>query len=160
VLKNSAYWYDKSFSHGVSAATGAQFQEPLETRRMDGNPDVWEGLCSSCDEWIALVSSKKKGTTWFRHAYKCHSHPKAKDSAKRRRENGPSKGLPAPSASKVCKTEQPVTPHLASSSVVHTPVSTTTGYQMSCHSHPHHYMPMAAQHQGLVTHENYHSHMI
>lgn len=70
VLKNSAYWYDKSFSHGVSAATGAQFQEPLETRRMDGNPDVWEGLCSSCDEWIALVSSKKKGTTWFRHAYK------------------------------------------------------------------------------------------
>ncbi len=28
------------------------------------------GLCGSCNEWIALVSSKKKGTTWFRHAYK------------------------------------------------------------------------------------------
>lgn len=70
VLKNSAYWYDKSFSHGISAATGASFQEPLDTRRMDGNPDVWEGLCGSCNEWIALVSSKKKGTTWFRHAYK------------------------------------------------------------------------------------------
>lgn len=70
VLKNSAFWYDKSFTHGISAATGQPFQEPQETRRMDGNPDVWEGLCGSCNDWIALVSSKKKGTTWFRHAYK------------------------------------------------------------------------------------------
>lgn len=70
VLKNSAYWYDKSFSHGISAATGASFQGPQQTRRMDGSPDVWEGLCGGCNEWIALVSSKKKGTTWFRHAYK------------------------------------------------------------------------------------------
>ena len=70
VLKNSAFWYDKSFSHGVSAATGSQFHEPQGTRRMDGNPDIWEGLCGSCNDWIALVSSKKKGTTWFRHAYK------------------------------------------------------------------------------------------
>jgi len=90
VLKNSAYWYDKSFSHGISAATGQPFQEPQEKRRMDGNPDVWEGLCGSCNEWIALVSSKKKGTTWFRHAYKCHAHPKAKDGPKRRREANPS----------------------------------------------------------------------
>lgn len=73
VLKNSAFWYDKSFSHGISAATGNPFQEPQEKRRMDGNPDVWEGLCGSCNEWIALVSSKKKGTTWFRHAYKVSS---------------------------------------------------------------------------------------
>ncbi|CAK7206001.1 hypothetical protein SEUCBS139899_008784 [Sporothrix eucalyptigena] len=87
VLKNSAFWYDKSFTHGISAATGNPFQEPLETRRMDGNPDVWEGLCGSCNEWIALVSSKKKGTTWFRHAYKCHTHPKIKDAPKRRRES-------------------------------------------------------------------------
>ena len=75
VLKNSAYWYDKSFSHGVSAATGASFSAPEATRRMDGNPDVWEGLCESCNDWIPLVSSKKKGTTWFRHAYKVrHLH--------------------------------------------------------------------------------------
>jgi hypothetical protein len=82
VLKNSAYWYDKSFSHGISAATGSPFQEPLETRRMDGNPDVWEGLCSSCNEWIALVSSKKKGTTWFRHAYKVRGKTMAKPHGK------------------------------------------------------------------------------
>lgn len=75
VLKNSAFWYDKSFSHGVSAATGSQFHEPQDTRRMDGNPDVWEGLCGSCNEWVALVSSKKKGTTWFRHAYKVRRWP-------------------------------------------------------------------------------------
>ena len=70
VLKNSAYWYDKSFTHGISAASGQAFDGPRETRRTDGNADVWEGLCGSCGEWIALVSSKKKGTTWFRHAYK------------------------------------------------------------------------------------------
>ncbi|TLD37023.1 putative mannan endo-1-4-beta-mannosidase A [Venturia nashicola] len=86
VLKNSAFWYDKSFTHGVSAATGAAFQGPQETRRTEGNLDVWEGLCGSCGDWIALVSSKKKGTTWFRHAYKCHTHPKVKDGPKRRRE--------------------------------------------------------------------------
>lgn len=70
VLKNSAFWYDKSFSHGISAATGSAFEGPQATRRMKGNPDVWEGLCGSCHDWIALISSKKKGTTWFRHAYK------------------------------------------------------------------------------------------
>jgi hypothetical protein len=70
VLKNSAFWYDKSFTHGVSAATGAAFQEPTVTRRTEGNADVWEGLCGGCGDWVSLVSSKKKGTTWFRHAYK------------------------------------------------------------------------------------------
>ncbi|KAL8820539.1 MAG: hypothetical protein Q9223_001250 [Gallowayella weberi] len=96
VLKNSAYWYDKSFSHGISAATGAPFEGPKETRRMRGNPDVWEGLCGSCNDWIALISSKKKGTTWFRHAYKCHTHPKVKDTTKRRREVTQSRVTKAP----------------------------------------------------------------
>jgi hypothetical protein len=54
----------------VSAATGAAFQEPTVTRRTEGNADVWEGLCGGCGDWVSLVSSKKKGTTWFRHAYK------------------------------------------------------------------------------------------
>ncbi|KAI9803671.1 MAG: hypothetical protein M1833_000583 [Piccolia ochrophora] len=91
VLKNSAFWYDKSFSHGISAASGNQFQAPQRTRRMDGNPDVWEGLCGSCNEWIALVSSKKKGTTWWRHCYKCHTHQKVKDAPKKRREGSHSR---------------------------------------------------------------------
>ncbi|KAI1337940.1 hypothetical protein F5Y15DRAFT_138476 [Xylariaceae sp. FL0016] len=115
VLKNSAFWYDKSFTHGISAATGNPFQEPQETRRMDGNPDVWEGLCGSCNDWIALVSSKKKGTTWFRHAYKCHTHPKIKDAPKRRRESSHSRAL---AASQIAKPkEQPVTPQPTSAAV-------------------------------------------
>ncbi|KAI9874828.1 MAG: hypothetical protein M1830_009240, partial [Pleopsidium flavum] len=74
VLKNSAFWYDKSFTHGISAATGSAFEGPEKTRRvMNGDADVWEGLCTSCAEWVALVSSKRKGTTWFRHAYKVRS---------------------------------------------------------------------------------------
>ncbi|KAL6866953.1 hypothetical protein J3F83DRAFT_96379 [Trichoderma novae-zelandiae] len=110
VLKNSAFWYDKSFSHGISAATGTPFQEPLDSRRMNGNPDIWEGLCGSCNDWIPLVSSKKKGTTWFRHAYKCHTHPKAKDAHKRRRDNSqhrPGGQMPQQDA------HQPMTPQMS-----------------------------------------------
>lgn len=73
LLKNSAFWYDKSFSHGVCAATGRAFDLPQQTRRMEGNPDIWEGLCGRCGNWIPLVSSKKQGTTWFRH---CYQHSK------------------------------------------------------------------------------------
>ncbi|RPA99796.1 hypothetical protein L873DRAFT_1682930 [Choiromyces venosus 120613-1] len=100
VLKNSAFWYDKSFTHGISAATGQRFLEPESVRRMEGNPDVWEGLCHSCKDWVALVSNKKKGTTWFRHAYKCHTHPKIKDAPKRRRESSQGKAAAAAAAAK------------------------------------------------------------
>ncbi|RDW83149.1 hypothetical protein BP5796_04640 [Coleophoma crateriformis] len=124
VLKNSAFWYDKSFTHGISAATGSPFQEPNETRRMDGNPDVWEGLCGSCNEWVALVSSKKKGTTWFRHAYKCHTHPKIKDAPKRRRESSHTRALGASHMAKP-KSEAPMTPQSGGNSTSNTP--TTNG---------------------------------
>ncbi|KAJ4167138.1 hypothetical protein NW765_009067 [Fusarium oxysporum] len=120
VLKNSAFWYDKSFSHGISAATGSSFQEPQQKRRMDGNPDVWEGLCGSCEQWIALVSSKKKGTTWFRHAYKCHTHLKVKDTPKRRRESSNARALAMSTMAKP-KTEvqhqRPMTPQMPASSM-------------------------------------------
>ncbi|PTB54714.1 hypothetical protein M431DRAFT_530847 [Trichoderma harzianum CBS 226.95] len=70
VLKNSAFWYHKSFCHGISMTTGSPVHEPRETRRMGGNPNVWEGLCRSCYEWIVMVSNKKKWIAWLRHAYK------------------------------------------------------------------------------------------
>ncbi|KAA8894787.1 hypothetical protein FN846DRAFT_384999 [Sphaerosporella brunnea] len=101
VLKNSAFWYDKSFSHGISAATCLPFNKPLEMRRMDGNPDIWEGHCHSCNDWVPLVSNKKKVTTWFRHAYKCHTHNKVRDGPKRRRESSNSKGNSAAAKAKV-----------------------------------------------------------
>ncbi|EMR66795.1 hypothetical protein UCREL1_6182 [Eutypa lata UCREL1] len=94
VLKNSAFWYDKSFSHGISAATGNPFQEPQETRRMDGNPDVWEGLCGSCNDWIAL----------------CHTHPKVKDAPKRRRESSHSKLAASQTAKPKVEVHPPSTP--------------------------------------------------
>lgn len=147
VLKNSAFWYDKSFTHGISAATGSPFQEPQETRRMDGNPDVWEGLCGSCNEWVALVSSKKKGTTWFRHAYKvitilltfphltlrtvvnmkqCHTHPKIKDAPKRRRESSNTRALGAATMARP-KVEPPMTPQMTPSSSVNNTPATHNG---------------------------------
>ncbi|KAH8673746.1 hypothetical protein BX600DRAFT_214585 [Xylariales sp. PMI_506] len=141
VLKNSAFWYDKSFTHGISAATGNPFQEPHETRRMDGNPDVWEGLCGSCNDWIALVSSKKKGTTWFRHAYKCHTHPKVKDVPKRRRESSHSRALAASQMARPkIEVQQPVTPEMTpvpSSSMANTPTPMS--------------MPMTSTPQGLLS---------
>jgi len=106
VLKNSAFWYDKSFTHGISAATGQQFVEPQQVRRMDGSPDVWEGLCHSCKDWLPLVSNKKKGTAWFRHAYKCHTHPKIKDAPKRRRESSQSKAAALAAAAAASKQKQ------------------------------------------------------
>ncbi|PKK49207.1 hypothetical protein CI102_4811 [Trichoderma harzianum] len=91
VLKNSAFWYRKSFCHGISMTTGSPVHEPRETRRMGGNPNVWEGLCRSCYEWIVMVSNKKKWIAWLRHAYKCHRHPKAEDEPKRYRESSKAK---------------------------------------------------------------------
>ncbi|KAF4985705.1 hypothetical protein FDECE_16380 [Fusarium decemcellulare] len=135
VLKNSAFWYDKSFSHGISAATGSSFQEPQQKRRMDGNPDVWEGLCGSCNEWIALVSSKKKGTTWFRHAYKCHTHLKVKDTPKRRRESSNARALAMSTMNKP-KTEvqRPMTPQMPTSSMdVATTPTPATMSQITSH---------------------------
>jgi hypothetical protein len=74
-------------------------------RRMDGNPDVWEGFCHSCSEWVPLVSNKKKGTTWFRHAYKCHTHPKIKDAPKRRRETNHGRAIVPGTTNEKVKTE-------------------------------------------------------
>jgi len=95
---------------------------------MDGNPDVWEGLCGSCNEWVALVSSKKKGTTWFRHAYKCHTHPKIKDAPKRRRESSHTRTTLAASTMARRKIEAPRAPQMTPShSVSSTP---TPGNQL------------------------------
>ena len=69
VLKNSAFWYDKSFIHGISAASGQTWDGPRETR-FGRKTEVWEGLCGTCGQWIILTASKSGGVSWFRHAYK------------------------------------------------------------------------------------------
>ena len=69
VLKNSAFWYDKSFVHGISAASGQAWEGPSQTR-FGRKAEVWEGLCETCSQWITLTASKSGGVSWFRHAYK------------------------------------------------------------------------------------------
>ncbi|KAI6443137.1 hypothetical protein MCOR17_011477 [Pyricularia oryzae] len=155
VLKNSAFWYDKSFTHGISAATGSPFQEPQQTRCMDDNPDVWEGLCGSCNDWIALVSSKKKGTTWFRHAYKCHTHPKIKDAPKRWRESSHAR-LAASQMAKPTTEPQPgqqqapltpkMTPQMTPASTSMSAIGTPTPGQMQT-PHMHMQTPQLPPHQ-------------
>lgn len=72
VLKNSAFWYDKSFVHGISAASGQAWDGPSQTR-FGRKAEVWEGLCGTCGQWIILTASKSGGVSWFRHAYKVSS---------------------------------------------------------------------------------------
>ena len=69
VLKNSAFWYDKTFVHGISAASGQAWEGPSQTR-FGRKAEVWEGLCETCSQWITLTASKSGGVSWFRHAYK------------------------------------------------------------------------------------------
>ncbi|KAI9891108.1 MAG: hypothetical protein M1814_003307 [Vezdaea aestivalis] len=70
ILKNSAYWYDKSFTHGICAGTGEVFGAPEGMRRSIDNHEIWEGYCGTCDQWISLINSKRSGTSWFRHVAK------------------------------------------------------------------------------------------
>ncbi|KAL2753365.1 hypothetical protein ACRALDRAFT_1083000 [Sodiomyces alcalophilus JCM 7366] len=106
VLKNSAYWYDKTFSHGISAPTGGPFPEPQQTRRVAGDPDAWEGFCGNCNDWVALVGTKKQGITWFRHLSKCG---KNKDAAKRRR--------PVTSGRTRTRPRTPITPQMTTTTI-------------------------------------------
>jgi len=106
VLKNSAFWYDKCFGHGICATTGATFEEPEEerpTRGKGGDLGGWEGRCGTCGEWVMLVGGKRSGVPWFRHAYKvgpnfdthsslnyahgtqCHTHAKVPSTSKNNR---------------------------------------------------------------------------
>ena len=131
---------------------------------MDGNPDVWEGLCGSCNDWIALVSSKKKGTTWFRHAYKCHTHPKIKDAPKRRRESSHSRALaasqmarPKVEVQRPDNDDTPDTPQCTTASMAVTPtpmpalpmttMTTPQPLQQQQHQHHHQQQPQVIEPQ-------------
>ncbi|KAI0224392.1 hypothetical protein L0F63_007196 [Massospora cicadina] len=77
-LKNSAYWYHKQFFHGISSVSGKFFCGPVQTRQKD--PDVVEGLCHQCHQWIQMSSAKRRNSVlWFRHAHKCHVYHKPKN---------------------------------------------------------------------------------
>ncbi|KAJ2714649.1 hypothetical protein H4R19_001616 [Coemansia spiralis] len=76
-LKNSAFWYHKQFSHGISSVSGRPFTRPLQVRHFDA--DNIEGLCHQCRKWVPIANAKRRNSVlWFRHAHKCHVHSKPK----------------------------------------------------------------------------------
>ncbi|KAK9461284.1 uncharacterized protein V1516DRAFT_685735 [Lipomyces oligophaga] len=75
ILKNSAYWYDKNFAHGICPMTGHRYERPTRCRRIKGNEDMFEGLCGVCNQWIQITTRRGGGgTSWFRHANRCHNY--------------------------------------------------------------------------------------
>ncbi|KAI8898881.1 hypothetical protein BC833DRAFT_648325 [Globomyces pollinis-pini] len=78
-LKNSAYWYHKQYTHGVSSVTGAYFQNPVDIRTVWYEDQVQsrseernitihimtEGKCHVCCEWIPLSKLKKRFSFGF-----------------------------------------------------------------------------------------------
>ncbi|KAJ2772873.1 hypothetical protein IWQ57_001575 [Coemansia nantahalensis] len=76
-LKNSAFWYHKQFSHGISSVSGRPFARPLQVRHFDA--DSLEGLCHQCRKWVPIANAKRRNSVlWFRHAHKCHVYNKPK----------------------------------------------------------------------------------
>ncbi|KAJ2809244.1 hypothetical protein H4R20_000239 [Coemansia guatemalensis] len=76
-LKNSAFWYHKQFSHGISSVSGRPFTRPLQVRHYDA--DIIEGLCHQCRQWVPIANAKRRNSVlWFRHAHKCHVYHKPK----------------------------------------------------------------------------------
>lgn len=84
-IKNSEYWYDKLFRHGISSATGRAFEAPSAVRNVPAphmqpqkarqKPVVCtrKGRCASCGLWLPLGKMRDGiylGVAWIRHAYK------------------------------------------------------------------------------------------
>ncbi|GAA5850130.1 hypothetical protein JCM8547_001020 [Rhodosporidiobolus lusitaniae] len=83
-LKNSSYVYHMSYAHGLSNNTGLPFSPPTKMRVVatnnktkDTRPEMTEGMCHKCNQWIPLLSVKNVETIvpeliWWKHAKKCH----------------------------------------------------------------------------------------
>ncbi|KAK9356479.1 hypothetical protein V1523DRAFT_401977 [Lipomyces doorenjongii] len=79
ILKNSAYWYDKNFAHGICPITGQRYAKPEKCRKVKGNEEMCEGLCGVCGQWIQITTRRGGGgTSWFRHANRCHNYERRK----------------------------------------------------------------------------------
>ncbi|KAJ8326905.1 hypothetical protein O5D80_004334 [Batrachochytrium dendrobatidis] len=85
-LKNSAFWYHKQFTHGISSVSCLPFLQPVSLRtvwmltaisipvagkdltkeRKDPTSSAYimiEGCCHTCNEWIPLMSTKRRCAT-------------------------------------------------------------------------------------------------
>jgi hypothetical protein len=66
---DGAFQDDKDFNHGVSAATGRPFDEPVQVRCMKIEPKILWGLCGTCGDWVELLGTKKGEMAWFVHSF-------------------------------------------------------------------------------------------
>ncbi|ODV90393.1 hypothetical protein CANCADRAFT_106048 [Tortispora caseinolytica NRRL Y-17796] len=72
-VKNSAYWYDRNFHHGVSPFTRRYHYDPIRTKTVSSTDDSLLGYCGYCNSWCAISKrGDDKCTSWFRHADKCY----------------------------------------------------------------------------------------
>ncbi|KAK9451770.1 uncharacterized protein V1518DRAFT_367755, partial [Limtongia smithiae] len=79
ILKNSAYWYDKNFAHGVCPVNGQRYARPQMCQRIKGNEEMFEGFCGVCGQWVQITTRRGGGgTSWFRHASRCHNYERRK----------------------------------------------------------------------------------
>ena len=69
-MKNSRYWYDKNYNHGINSKTRRAFDLPVERRFKMGHSVIREGLCGTCDQWIDIDSCRMSWKHWWKHAYK------------------------------------------------------------------------------------------
>ncbi|KAJ3275021.1 hypothetical protein HDV01_001527 [Terramyces sp. JEL0728] len=91
-LKNSAFWYHKQFTHGISSISCQPFTNPIEIRTVwcssgpNTNVDetqvavflLTEGLCHRCHSWEPLYRNKKRFAHSFisyEEAIKCLTTP-------------------------------------------------------------------------------------
>jgi hypothetical protein len=69
-MKNSRYWYDKNYNHGINSKTRKAFDLPVERRFKMGHSVIREGLCGTCNQWIDMDSCRMNWKHWWKHAYK------------------------------------------------------------------------------------------
>lgn len=69
-MKNSRYWYDKNYNHGINSKTRRAFDLPVERRFKMGHSVIREGLCGTCHQWIDMDSCRMNWKHWWKHAYK------------------------------------------------------------------------------------------
>lgn len=98
LLKNSAYWYDKTYGHGICAASGEPFSGPVEEQQTKPSSHAvssqpapgkvkskrcmvqTEGKCGQCGAWVPTAGGvvdaseyqplKVWGAAWLRHQHK------------------------------------------------------------------------------------------
>lgn len=69
-MKNSRYWYDKNYNHGINSKTRKAFDLPVDRRFKMGHSVIREGLCGVCNRWIDMDSCRMSWKHWWKHAYK------------------------------------------------------------------------------------------